>query len=351
MTLAPETLAESRRRRPPSAPAPAAARRPRHRLRPGRPRRSRPGPSPWSRGRRAPGGPACCSRSRAGWCPDASSRPRRPGPPAPGAADGRAARGRRWPASPGSTSSTTPSPSAHHVRERLAWLSPVVPPAAPRADQAVVDRVLAPVFGDLPVPDVETVVWHLDEVDALLLRIALAMAQRPGCSSSTTSTRCTTAPAAASSGTGSTRSPPTGVTVVASCADRRRGRRHPLDRPARLRPHPLKDRHALAHLRHRAAPVRPRPAPPARRRRDAAGPAPVRRALPLGVLEPDRAPGRDARRPGERRRRRRRATAPRVTAGPGPHRRAHRRRRARLGASPTPPTRPRACATATTTSR
>ncbi|WP_082570594.1 ATP-binding cassette domain-containing protein [Cellulomonas sp. Root485] len=65
-----------------------------------------------------------------------------------------------------------------HVRERLAWLAPWYR-RAPRADQAVVDRVLAPVFGDLPLPSVDTVVWHLDEVEALLLRIALAMAQRP----------------------------------------------------------------------------------------------------------------------------------------------------------------------------
>ncbi|GEK19609.1 AAA family ATPase [Cellulomonas xylanilytica] len=65
-----------------------------------------------------------------------------------------------------------------HVRERLAWLAPWYR-RAPRADQATVDRVLAPVFGDLPVPDVQTVVWHLDEVDVLLLRIALAMAQGP----------------------------------------------------------------------------------------------------------------------------------------------------------------------------
>ena len=65
-----------------------------------------------------------------------------------------------------------------HVRERLAWLAPWYR-RAPRADQATVDRVLAPVFGELPVPGVETVVWHLDEVEALLLRIALAMAQRP----------------------------------------------------------------------------------------------------------------------------------------------------------------------------
>jgi ABC-type multidrug transport system ATPase subunit len=66
-----------------------------------------------------------------------------------------------------------------HVRERLAWLAPWYR-RAPRADQAAVDRTLGPVFGDLPVPDVQTVVWHLDEVDALLLRVALAMAQHPG---------------------------------------------------------------------------------------------------------------------------------------------------------------------------
>ena len=66
-----------------------------------------------------------------------------------------------------------------HVRERLAWLAPWYRRSR-RADQALVEGVLAPVFGDLPVPDVQTVVWHLDEVEALLLRIALAMAQRPG---------------------------------------------------------------------------------------------------------------------------------------------------------------------------
>lgn len=66
-----------------------------------------------------------------------------------------------------------------HVRERLAWLSPWYRRAR-RADQALVDTVLGPVFGGRPVPDAGTVVWHLDEVDALLLRIGLAMAQRPG---------------------------------------------------------------------------------------------------------------------------------------------------------------------------
>src|SRR3954451_16396817 len=67
---------------------------------------------------------------------------------------------------------------AQHVRERLRWLSPWYR-RQPRPDQSVVDAVLAPVFGELPVPAAETVVWHLDEVEALLLRIALAMAQRP----------------------------------------------------------------------------------------------------------------------------------------------------------------------------
>src|SRR4051794_17281994 len=67
---------------------------------------------------------------------------------------------------------------AQHVRERLGWLSPWYR-RQPRPDQSVVDAVLAPVFGDLPVPAAQTVVWHLDEVEALLLRVALAMAQRP----------------------------------------------------------------------------------------------------------------------------------------------------------------------------
>ena len=67
---------------------------------------------------------------------------------------------------------------AQHVRERLAWLSPWYRRLR-RPDQSVVDTVLAPVFGDLPVPAAETVVWHLDEVESLLLRIALAMAQQP----------------------------------------------------------------------------------------------------------------------------------------------------------------------------
>lgn len=64
------------------------------------------------------------------------------------------------------------------VRERLAWLTPWY-----RRTRAVNQDVLAdltgPVFGDRPVPRADTVVWDLDEVDAMLLRVALAMLQAP----------------------------------------------------------------------------------------------------------------------------------------------------------------------------
>lgn len=64
------------------------------------------------------------------------------------------------------------------VAERLAWLSPWYRPA-PRVDQGVVDRLLGPVCGERPVPRVDSRVHDLDEVDAMLLRIALATAQAP----------------------------------------------------------------------------------------------------------------------------------------------------------------------------
>lgn len=64
------------------------------------------------------------------------------------------------------------------VRERLAWLSPWYA-RAPRVDQALFGRLAAPVFGPRPLPRVQTSVWDLDEVDAMLLRVTLAMAQRP----------------------------------------------------------------------------------------------------------------------------------------------------------------------------
>jgi ABC-type cobalamin/Fe3+-siderophores transport system ATPase subunit len=64
------------------------------------------------------------------------------------------------------------------VRERLAWLSPWYRRTG-RVTQAAFGDLAAPVFGDRPLPRVGTVIWDLDEVDAMLLRVALALAQRP----------------------------------------------------------------------------------------------------------------------------------------------------------------------------
>jgi ABC-type branched-subunit amino acid transport system ATPase component len=64
------------------------------------------------------------------------------------------------------------------TRERLAWLSPWYR-RVPKVDQATFAALAAPVFGDRPLPRTSTLVWDLDEVDAMLLRITFAMAQRP----------------------------------------------------------------------------------------------------------------------------------------------------------------------------
>jgi ABC-type molybdenum transport system ATPase subunit/photorepair protein PhrA len=64
------------------------------------------------------------------------------------------------------------------VRERLAWLSPWFR-RVPRVDQQTFARLAAPVFGERPLPRTDTLVWDLDEVDAMLLRVTLAMAQHP----------------------------------------------------------------------------------------------------------------------------------------------------------------------------
>ena len=64
------------------------------------------------------------------------------------------------------------------LRERLAWTSPWWA-RMPRVDQGTFARHAAPVFGPRPLPQVDTVVWDLDEVDAMLLRITLAMVARP----------------------------------------------------------------------------------------------------------------------------------------------------------------------------
>lgn len=67
---------------------------------------------------------------------------------------------------------------ADTIRERLAWLSPWY-----RRTPAVTEKVYAaladPVFGPRARPALDSMVWDLDEVDAMLLRIMLAMAQGP----------------------------------------------------------------------------------------------------------------------------------------------------------------------------
>ena len=64
------------------------------------------------------------------------------------------------------------------IRERHAWLAPWW--SFIRAvDDAEVDRVCGPVFGDIPVPAAKTMIWDLDEVEMVLLRASLAMMSRP----------------------------------------------------------------------------------------------------------------------------------------------------------------------------
>lgn len=50
---------------------------------------------------------------------------------------------------------------------------------SPRVTQAELDDLAAPVFGDRAVPSVETLVWDLDELDLLLLRITIALIASP----------------------------------------------------------------------------------------------------------------------------------------------------------------------------
>jgi ABC-type Mn2+/Zn2+ transport system ATPase subunit len=64
------------------------------------------------------------------------------------------------------------------VRERLAWLAPWHR-RVPRVGQRAFEALVEPVWGKRPVPRVQTQIWDLDEVDVMLLRIALAMAQQP----------------------------------------------------------------------------------------------------------------------------------------------------------------------------
>ena len=64
------------------------------------------------------------------------------------------------------------------IRERTAWISPWW--AFIRSvDDTEVRRVCAPVFGDVPIPAADTVIWDLDEVQTVLLRAALALMNQP----------------------------------------------------------------------------------------------------------------------------------------------------------------------------
>jgi len=64
------------------------------------------------------------------------------------------------------------------VRERLAWLAPWSH-RVPKVTQRTFAELAEPIWGDRPVPRIATMIWDLDEVDAMLLRITLAMAQHP----------------------------------------------------------------------------------------------------------------------------------------------------------------------------
>ncbi|RAV10708.1 hypothetical protein DQP55_15110 [Mycolicibacterium sp. GF69] len=64
------------------------------------------------------------------------------------------------------------------VTEQLRWAAPWYR-RVPRAGQAEVDRVCAPVFGPLALPPLHDYVEELSELDRRLLRVALANAERP----------------------------------------------------------------------------------------------------------------------------------------------------------------------------
>ncbi|RYV50530.1 AAA family ATPase [Pengzhenrongella frigida] len=64
------------------------------------------------------------------------------------------------------------------VRERMAWLTPWYR-RVPRITQRGFADLVDPLWGDRPLPRVTAKIWDLDEVDLMLLRIALAMTQKP----------------------------------------------------------------------------------------------------------------------------------------------------------------------------
>ncbi|WP_051388688.1 ATP-binding cassette domain-containing protein [Arthrobacter sp. 35W] len=64
------------------------------------------------------------------------------------------------------------------LRERRAWLSPWYAIVGKLTDPEVAE-VCAPVFGSARIPHADTVIWDLDETQAFLLRITLAMMSAP----------------------------------------------------------------------------------------------------------------------------------------------------------------------------
>lgn len=67
---------------------------------------------------------------------------------------------------------------AESIRERLTWISPWYR-RVPRLKNDDVVRALRPVFGDLPLPGGNLLVRDLSEGQELLLRIALALMEKP----------------------------------------------------------------------------------------------------------------------------------------------------------------------------
>jgi len=64
------------------------------------------------------------------------------------------------------------------VRERAAWISPWWT-FVRRPDEETLRGILGPVFGEVPLPAPDTVIWELDEAQTALFRIALAMMSDP----------------------------------------------------------------------------------------------------------------------------------------------------------------------------
>lgn len=64
------------------------------------------------------------------------------------------------------------------INEQLRWDSPWYR-VLRRADQAAYEKLCRPVFGDRPLPPLDTFVQYLSELDGLLLRVALANTGRP----------------------------------------------------------------------------------------------------------------------------------------------------------------------------